>query len=80
MQDAGACIGRVGAGHRFSRRGAQRHLGAFGGIKVVFTCNSVQGRAAPRPRPAAAADRRSVSSLAWDAATRRGARTRQLRC
>ena len=36
MQDAGACIGRVGAGRRFSRRGAQRHLGAFGGIKVVF--------------------------------------------
>jgi hypothetical protein len=35
MQDAGACIGRVGAGRRFSRRGAQRHLGAFGGIKVV---------------------------------------------
>jgi hypothetical protein len=35
MRDAGACIGRVGAGRRFSRRGAQRHLGAFGGVKVV---------------------------------------------
>ena len=37
MRDAGACIGRVGAGRRFSRRGAQRHLGAFGGVKVVFS-------------------------------------------
>ena len=40
MQDAGACIGRVGAGRRFSRRGAQRHLGAFGGVKVVFQYTS----------------------------------------
>ena len=35
MRDAGACIGRVGAGRRFSRRRAQRHLGAFGDIKVT---------------------------------------------
>ena len=36
MRDAGACIGRVGAGRRFSRRRAQRHLGQFCCPKVVF--------------------------------------------
>ena len=44
MQDAGACIGRVGAGRRFSRRGAQRHLGAFGGIKVVQHMSAELGK------------------------------------